>query len=65
MEITTVQLSKETKEKVASFGNKGESYDQIIQRLYSAAVRTQLRDLLMSSENTVSLDDFEKEINEK
>lgn len=65
MEITTIQLSNETKRKLSSFGVKGESYDQILQRIYSMAVKTQLRELLMNSENTISLDDFEKEIEKK
>ncbi len=65
MEITTIQLSNETKRKISSFGVKGESYDQILQRIYNMAVKTQLRELLMNSENTVSLDDFEKEIEKK
>ena len=65
MGITTIQVTNETKEKIASFGNKGESYDTIIRRLYEAAIKTQLRDFLMSSEDNISLDDFEKEIDEK
>ena len=65
MEITTIQLSNETKRKLSSFGVKGESYDQILQRIYNMAVKTQLRELLMNSEDTVSLDDFESEIEKK
>lgn len=65
MEITTIQLSKETKDKISSFGIKGESYDEIIKRIYSLAVKEQLRQFLLSSENTISLDEFEKEINKK
>jgi hypothetical protein len=65
MEITTIQLSNETKRKISTFGVKGESYDQILQRIYNMAVKTQLRELLMNSEDTVSLDDFEKEIDKK
>jgi len=65
MEITTIQLSNETKKKLSSFGVKGESYDQIIQKIYNMAVKTQFRELLMNSEDTVSLDDFEKEIEKK
>ncbi len=62
MEITTIQLSKETKEKISTFGTKGESYDKIINRIYDFAVKEQLRDFLMSSKNTISLDEFEKEV---
>ncbi len=65
MDITTIQLSKEIKDKISSFGVKGESYDEILKRIYSLAVKEQLRQFLMSSENTISLDEFEKEINKK
>jgi hypothetical protein len=65
MDITTIQLSKEIKDKISSFGVKGESYDEILKRIYSLAVKEQLRQFLLSSENTISLDEFEKEINKK
>lgn len=65
MEITTIQLSKETKDKIASFGSKGESYDQILQRLYDLAVKEHLREFLMSSENCVFVEDALKEAEAK
>jgi len=65
MEITTIQLSKETKEKISSFGIKGESYDTIIKRIYSFAVKEQLRNFLMSSEGFISIADARKELNKK
>ncbi|MFP4608170.1 MAG: DUF7557 family protein [Candidatus Natronoplasma sp.] len=30
---TTIQIEKETREKLKKFGHKGESYDEIIERL--------------------------------
>lgn len=30
---TTIQIDKETREKLKHFGHKGESYDEIIERL--------------------------------
>jgi hypothetical protein len=65
MEITTIQLSKETKDKIASFGLKGESYDAILQRIYSFAVKEQLRKFLMSDEGFVPIEDAIKEANKK
>jgi hypothetical protein len=65
MEITTIQLSKETKDKISSFGVKGESYDNIIKRIYSLAVKDQLKEFLLSSENTISIEDARKELNKK
>ena len=65
MDITTIQLSKETKDKIASFGTKGESYDEIINRIYSMAVKEQLRNFLMSDEGFISIEEARKELDKK
>ena len=65
MEISTIQLSKETKRKISSFGAKGESYDQIIKRIHSMAIKEQLREFLMSSDGFISIDEAIKEAEEK
>jgi len=66
MEITTIQLSKETKNQIASFGMKGESYDTIIKRIYNYAVKEQLRRFLMSDDkNFISIEEARKELNRK
>jgi predicted CopG family antitoxin len=36
-EITTIQISKETREKLADIGKKGETYDDIIKKLIKKA----------------------------
>ena len=65
MAITTIQLSTETRDKISSFGLKGESYDDIIKRIYAAAVKEQLREFLLSSEGTISIEEARKELNKK
>lgn len=65
MEITTIQLSKEIKEKISSFGIKGESYDDIIRRIYALAVKEQLREFLMSSEGFIPIEEAIKEAEKK
>lgn len=65
MEITTIQLSKETKDKIASFGIKGESYDKILKRIYSLAVKEQLRNFLMSDVGFIPIEDAIKEADKK
>ena len=65
MEITTIQLSKETKDKISSFGIKGESYDTILKRVYSFAVKEQLREFLMSDEGFIQIEDAIKEADKK
>ncbi len=65
MKITTIQLSNETKEKIASFGVKGESYDDILKRIYSLAVKGQVREFLMSDEGYISIEEARKELDKK
>ena len=65
MEITTIQLSKEMKNKIASFGIKGESYEEILKRIYSMAVKEQLKEFLMSSEGFVPIEEAIKEADKK
>lgn len=63
--LSTIQLSSETKEKISSFGVKGESYDDILKRIYALAVKEQLREFLLSSEGTISIEDARKELDKK
>ena len=65
MDITTIQLSRELKDKISSFGMKGESYDVILKRIYSLAVKEQLRQFLMSDEGFISIEDARKELDKK
>ncbi len=65
MEITTIQLSKEMKDKISSFGVKGESYEKILKRIYTLAVKEQLKELLLSSEDTISIEEARKELDKK
>ena len=37
MGVTTIPVEKETRERLRSFGKKGETYDQILRRLMSLA----------------------------
>ncbi len=65
METSTIQLSRETKNKISSFGVKGESYDDIIKRIYALAIKEQLREFLLSSDGTISIEEARKELNKK
>ena len=65
MDITTIQLSKETRDKICSFGTKGESYDEILKRIYSLAVKEQLKEFLMSDDGFVPIEDAIKEADKK
>ncbi|MBS3065675.1 hypothetical protein J4229_01375 [Candidatus Pacearchaeota archaeon] len=65
METSTIQLSKEIKYKISSFGLKGESFDTIIRRIYSLAIKEQLREFLMSEEGFVPIEEAIKEADKK
>ena len=65
MENTTIAISKETKDKISSFGQKGESYDEIIKKLYNAAVKEQLRLFLMSDTSYIPIEEAIKEAKKK
>jgi predicted CopG family antitoxin len=58
---STIQISKEAKSMISSFGSKEDTYEDIIRRMYQLAVKEQLREFIMSSENTISLEEARKE----
>ncbi len=62
---STIQLSPETKTLISSFGTKEDTYENIIKRLYSLAVKEQLRQFLMSSENCTPIEEALKKAKKK
>lgn len=54
---TTIQLSVETKQLISTFGTKEDTYEDIIKRMYDLATKEQLREFLLSSEDTISIDE--------
>lgn len=54
---STIQLSKETKSLIGTLGTKEDTYEEIIKRMYTLAVKEQLREFLLSSENTIPIDE--------
>ena len=57
MENTTIAVSNEIREKIKEFGNKGETYSEVLARLLESAKKRQLQDLLMNEEDTISIDE--------
>lgn len=55
--VSTIQLSKETKTLIGTFGMKEDTYEDIIKRMYKLAVKEQLREFLFSSENAMPIDE--------
>jgi hypothetical protein len=62
---STIQLSKETKELIGTFGAKEDTYEDIIKKMYSMAVKEQLRQFLMSSKGTLTLDEARVRLSKK
>lgn len=62
---TTIAISNETKNKISSFGTKGESYDTILKRIYSLAVKEHLREFLMSDDGFIPIEEAIKEADKK
>tara|TARA_Y100000310_G_scaffold176278_1_gene176420 strand:+ start:299 stop:505 length:207 start_codon:yes stop_codon:yes gene_type:complete len=65
MGTTTIQLSHEMKEQLASFGSKSDTFETILRRVYALAVKEQLRDFLMSDEGFISIDEAIAEADKK
>ena len=62
---STIRVSNKVKEKIATFGVKGESYETIINRIYDIAVNERLKQFLLPSENFSSIDDAIKRARQK
>ncbi len=56
MENTTIAVSQEVRERIREFGNKGETYSEIIDKLLESARKRQLQDLLMDEKDTISIE---------
>lgn len=63
--ISTIQITKETKQLIGSFGTKEDSYEDIIKQMYKLAIKEQLREFLLSSDNTMPIDEAIKRAKKK
>lgn len=54
---TTIQISKETKQLIGTFGAKEDTYEDIIRKMYGLAVKEQLREFLLSSADAIPIDE--------
>ncbi len=65
METTTIALPKKLQEELKEFGNKGESYSEILERLLKSAKERQLQDLLMDEKDTIPIEEALSEAKKK
>lgn len=63
--MSTIQISKQTKELISTFGSKEDTYEDIIKRLYKLAVKEQLRELLLSTKNTLTVEEARSRLSKK
>jgi len=61
METTTIAINTMVKEEMQQFGNKGESYSEIILKLIKSAKERQLHDILMDERGFVPIEEALKE----
>lgn len=52
---TTISVSVEVRDRIREFGEKGETYSSILDRLYKSAKERQLHDLLFEEKDTVNV----------
>lgn len=64
-EYTTIAVSMRIKEQIKEYGHKGESYEEIIERLLKSANERQLQDLLFDPKGTVPIEDAIKRAKQK
>jgi len=53
---TTIAISPKVRDKIKEFGNKGDTYDEILERLLNSATERQLQELLMDTTNCVPIE---------
>jgi hypothetical protein len=54
---TTIAISPETRDQLKEFGDKGETYNDIVTRLLRSAKDRQIHDLLMDTTNCLTIDE--------
>jgi predicted CopG family antitoxin len=62
---TTIAVTKEVQEGIIGFGNKGETYSDILKRLIKSAKERQLHDLLMNEDGFIPIEEAIEEAEKK
>jgi predicted CopG family antitoxin len=57
MVATTIQVDSEVKDQLTEFKMPGETYNDLLKRLYKSACERQLQDLLMDNSDCVSVEE--------
>ncbi|MBI4983158.1 hypothetical protein HZC32_00745 [Candidatus Woesearchaeota archaeon] len=59
---TTIAVSTEIRDQIKQFGNKGETYDEILAKLLHNAKERQLQELLMDTSNCLTIEEARKKL---
>lgn len=62
---TTIAISSEIRDQIKEFGNKGETYDDILVRILNSAKERQLQDLLMDETNCIPIQEAIEKLKKK
>ena len=65
METTTISITKDIRDKIQEFGNKGETYSDILEKLLKSAEQRLFQDILMSDEGCVTIEEAIEEAEKK
>jgi len=50
---TTIAVSSRVRDQIKEYGNKGETYDEILERLIKSAKERQIQELLMDTSDSI------------
>ena len=56
-----IQINKETREKIRSLGKMGDTYDDVINRMYEQTIENMLAKKLLNIEDSKSIEEILKE----
>ena len=62
---TTIAISTQIRDEIKEFGNKGETYDNILEKILKSAKERQLQDLLMNTNDSIKASDALKKAKKK
>jgi len=65
MEITTIAVKKEIRDKISEFGMKGETFSDVLERLLKSAQQRMLHDILMNTSDCFTIEEARRELNKK
>lgn len=57
MDMTTIAISKDLRNRIGEFGNKGETFSDILEKLVKSAQQRLLNDILFNEEGCVTIEE--------